>query len=96
MYVSLIFIVCIQYSRNYCISNCVIVITLDNLSPVNKPKKRKGATTRDLTFDSGVTNPLLFLADFEKCDDVKTPDEKLEKIRHFVDEEHKGKNFNSV
>lgn len=95
MYVLLIFIVCIQNSRNYCISNCVIVITLENLSPVNKSIKRKGAT-RDLTFDSGVTNPLLFLADFEKCEDVMTPDEKLEKIRHFVDEEHKGKNVDYV
>lgn len=68
-----------------------LVKTLANTSPY-QPTKKKVKSTRDLTFDSGVTNPLLFLAEFEKCDDIKADQDKTYKIRHFVDEEHKRKN----
>lgn len=61
-------------------------------STENRPTKQKTKTTRDITFDAGVTNPLLFLAEFEKCDDVKTEHDKTYKIRHFVDETYKRKN----
>lgn len=52
---------------------------------------RKTKTTRDLTFISGESNPLLFLAEFENCQDVKADHDKTYKIRHFVDDEHKSK-----
>lgn len=55
----------------------------------NRTTKRKVNRLRDLTFDSGETNPLLFLAEFEKCIDIKSDQDKMQKLRNFVDEEHK-------
>lgn len=53
-------------------------------------KSISGKTTNYLVFASGQTNPLLFLNEFEKCRDLKTEQDKMYKIRHFVDECHKG------
>lgn len=56
---------------------------------LSESKSSDKSTTR-LVFISGQTNPLLFLNDFEKCRDLKTDKDKMYKIRHFVDECHKG------
>lgn len=38
----------------------------------------------------GQSNPLLFLKEFERCRDLKNDKDKMFKLRHFVDEPHKG------
>ncbi len=48
-------------------------------------------TTNRLVFAPGRSNPLLFLNDFEKCNDIKNDQGKMYKIRNFVDDCHKGK-----
>jgi len=54
--------------------------------------KRKVLHTAGISFHPGEDNPILFLADFEKCDDVKNDQDKIEKLRHFVDHHDKRKN----
>ncbi|KAJ6634622.1 hypothetical protein Bhyg_13198 [Pseudolycoriella hygida] len=65
-------------------------VTVSEKSKPNQSIKRKLKSTRDITFSSGETNPILFLAEFEKCHDVSTDDDKISKIRYFVNEEHKA------
>ena len=57
----------------------------------NQSIKQKMKSTRELIFNSGETNPLLFLTEFEKCRDIETDQDKTYKIRDFVDHHHKGK-----
>ncbi|KAJ6624806.1 hypothetical protein Bhyg_03722 [Pseudolycoriella hygida] len=64
--------------------------SFDFKSPVNEGIKRNGKKTKNIVFMSGITNPVRFLAQFEKCDDMKTDRDKLWRIRHFVDEQHKA------
>lgn len=60
-------------------------------SKENQSKSDK--TTNRLIFASGQSNPLLFLNDFERCSDLKNDEDKMYKIRRFVDDCHKGKVF---
>lgn len=62
----------------------------------NQPTKRKATLLKDLSFHPGETNPLLFLAEFEKCLEVKTDQDKMQKLRNFVDAEHKRKDIFSL
>ncbi len=70
---------------------CSIVGEITHKLSDNRSTKRKVNRLRDLTFDSGEANPLLFLAEFEKCIDIKSDQDKMQKLRNFVDEEHKRK-----
>lgn len=56
-----------------------------------KQSPKNGKSTRELTFNSGETNPLLFLTEFQKCSDIETDQDKTYKIRDFVDHRHKRK-----
>ncbi|XP_037029366.1 uncharacterized protein LOC119069419 [Bradysia coprophila] len=47
-------------------------------------------TTDQLVFVSGQTNPLIFLKEYEKCRDIKYDEDKMFKIRNFVDASHKA------
>lgn len=57
----------------------------------NGNQSKSDKTTDRLIFASGQSNPLLFLNHFEKCSDLKNDQDKMFKIRHFVDDCHKGK-----
>lgn len=56
----------------------------------NHSQRRKRSNTDDLVFIAGETNPLIFLNDFEKCNDVTTEKDKLYKLRNFVNDEDKS------
>lgn len=60
---------------------------IPNDPKASQPKLKK---TDQLIFVSGQTNPLLFLAEFDKCRDLKTDKDKMFKLRNFVDDTHKG------
>lgn len=60
--------------------------TLDD----NKTKSTR-KTTDKLVFISGTSNPLLFINEFVKCNDVPTDNDKMFKLRNFVNESHRGK-----
>ncbi len=66
-------------------------IIADEPTAPDSPDKNLDRTTAQLVFVSGETNPLLFLNQFDKCKDLKTKNDKMYKIRDFVDECHKGK-----
>lgn len=61
-----------------------------NVSSDKKRKTKDFNTTDKLVFVSGESNPLVFLNSFEKCDDVKLEKDKMFKIRHFVDDNHRA------
>lgn len=55
----------------------------------NCTRKIRSKSSDNLVFAVGKTNPLIFLNEFEKCDDTKTEKDKLFKIRNFVSEQDK-------
>lgn len=56
----------------------------------NSSQKKDSKSSDDLVFAAGVTNPLNFLKEFEKCVDVQTDKDKLFKIRNFVNPDEKS------
>lgn len=65
---------------------------VDEVLASELPKDRKIENTTSLTFSKGEANPLVFLEKFEALYAIKSDQEKIRELRHFVDREDIGRN----